>query len=136
MYDYIPQNDEEKNVFDYLKNEQREVSEKQETEKQETTNKKDGFFSWLGKQANAGLSSFNKSVASTLDFVLPTEFLGKYDYISKINDYYSNSNEYYSSEAQKSSKTRGKGWKTGGDIVIGTVAALPNAILAFMSGGA
>lgn len=136
LHDYIPQNDEEKSVFDYLKNKQNKVSEKQEATKQETTNKKDGFFSWLGKQANAGLSSFNKSIASTLDFVLPTEFLGKYDYISKINDYYSNSNEYYSSEAQKSSESRGEGWKTGGDIVIGTVAALPNAILAFMSGGA
>ncbi len=49
--------------------------EKQEPQ-QETSTNKDGFFSWLGKQAMAGLGQFNKGVTATLDFILPTEFLG------------------------------------------------------------
>ena len=102
---------------------------------QETPTKKDGFGSWLGKQAMAGLGQFNKGVTATLDFILPTEFLGRYDFISKLNDYYSNSSDYFNSEAQQSSASRGKGWKTAGDVVSGTVAALPNAILAYMSAG-
>lgn len=94
------------------------------------------FGQWLGAQLNAGLSSFNKGITSTLDFILPTEFLGKYDFISKLNDYYGGLNESYSEQAQKVSSSRGKGWKTSGDILSATVAAVPNAILAFLSGGA
>lgn len=99
------------------------------------TIKKDNFGAWLGKQAMAGVGQFNKGIAATLDFILPTEFLGKYDVISKLNDYYDGLNTGYATEAQKSSASRGKGWKTAGDIVSGTVAALPNAILAYMSAG-
>ncbi len=101
-----------------------------------TSAKKDGFFSWLGKQTMAGLGQFNKSITATLDFILPTEFLGRYDFISSMNDYYTNANNYYSQEAAKSSASKGKGWNIAGDVVAGTVAALPNAILAYMSAGA
>ena len=104
--------------------------------KENTEDKKDGFWSWLGKQAMSGITQFDKGLVSTLDFILPTEFLGKYDYISKLNDYYSNLNNHYGTEAQKSSESRGKGWKTAGDILSATVAAAPNAILAFATSGA
>ena len=99
------------------------------------TIQKDSFGSWLGKQAMSGIGQFNKGVTATLDFILPTEFLGRYDYISKLNDYYGDIADYQSIEAQRSSASRGKGWKTAGDIVSGSVAALPNAILAYMSAG-
>ena len=49
--------------------------------------KKDSFFGWLGKNATAGISQFNKGLFSSLDFILPTEILGKYDVVSKLNDY-------------------------------------------------
>lgn len=112
-------------------------SEKQtsSTAQTNTSQKKDGFFSWLGKQTMAGLGQFNKSFAATLDFILPTEFLGRYDYISKLNDYYSKQNENYSNSAYNSSVSRGKYWKTAGDIVAGSVAAAPNAILSYLSAG-
>ncbi len=112
-------------------------SEKQtsSTAQTNTSQKKDGFFSWLGKQTMAGLGQFNKSFAATLDFILPTEFLGRYDYISKLNDYYSKQNENYSNSAYDSSVSRGKYWKTAGDIVAGSVAAAPNAILSYLSAG-
>lgn len=183
LFDYDPQNDEERKVFSYLrqrhnresrKREQREyyasipyrkiddISKstdlsKSEKEKQidETVEKyshsgqkrenlkkyaeekkPDSFVSWLGKNAMSGLSQFNKQAISTLDYILPTEFLGKYDFISKANDYYKKENERYADEAQKSSVSRGKGWTTGGELVSGTVNALPNAIMAYMSAGA
>ncbi len=98
--------------------------------------KKDTWYSWLGKQALAGLGQFNKGLAATLDFVMPTEFLGKYDIFSNINNYYSQQNDYYSGQAQKSSESKGEGWKIAGDVVTGAVAALPNAVLAYMTAGA
>ena len=97
--------------------------------------KKDNFGNWLKKQAEAGLSTFNKGLFSTLDFILPTEFMGKYDFVSKANDYYSNLYDNYTSKAQESSKSRGKGWEIAGELVSGSVAALPNAILAYMTAG-
>ncbi len=143
---YSPVDDSEKKALDgykkYVESLQKEAeknSAPEEIVNQQTTEtkpaEKDGFFPWLGKQAMAGLGQFNKSISSTLDFLLPTEFLGRYDFISSMNDYYTNANNYYAQEAAKSSASRGKGWNIGGDVVAGTVAALPNAILAYMSAG-
>ena len=43
----------------------------------------------------SGLSQFNKGLASTLDFFMPTDFLGEYDPFSRLNDYYAKENEYF-----------------------------------------
>lgn len=104
-------------------------------ENNKVTNKKDTVGNWLGKQAMSGVDAFNKNIAATADFLLPTEFLGKYDFVSKINDYYSKSYNNRAYTAQASSISRGKGWKTIGDLVSGTIAALPNAIISLMSAG-
>jgi hypothetical protein len=88
---YMPKSQDEKSVLDTYKKYAKEQEEKQELQ-QKTSTEKDGFFSWLGKQAMSGLGQFNKGVAATLDLVLPTEFLGKYDFVSKLNDYYDNEN--------------------------------------------
>ncbi len=37
----------------------------------------------------AGINQFNQGVFSTLDYLLPTEYLGKYDVLSGLNNYYS-----------------------------------------------
>ncbi len=132
---YMPKSQEEKAVLDTYKKYAKEQEEKQEPQ-QKTSTEKDGFFSWLGKQAMSGLGQFNKGVAATLDFVLPTEFLGKYDFVSKLNDYYDNENTSFATEAQQSSASRGKGWQIAGELVSGSVAALPNAVLAYMTAGA
>ena len=144
---YTPTNDAEKSIIDsYIKDNFKDNKgntlatslddyKKKVEQAQTQAEEKTGFGKWLGSQALAGLATFNKGVAATLDFILPTEFLGKYDYISKMNDYYSNQHDLYQQAAAKTSVSRGKGWKTAGDVISGTVAALPNAILAFMSGG-
>lgn len=101
----------------------------------EQKEKKSSVGSWAGRNAMSGLAQFNKGLFATLDFILPTEFLGRYDFVSKLNDYYGGMNNYYGTKAHEASTSRGKGWKVAGDVLSGTVAAAPNAILAFMSGG-
>lgn len=83
-----------------------------------------------------GLSQFNKGMFSTLDFILPTELLGeKYDFVSKLNERYANDELTYSENLQKSVADRSKAAQVAAEIGSGTVAALPNAILAIMTGG-
>ena len=132
---YTPADDDEKRVIDAYKSYASTINSNTGTNTTSAVTKKDGFVPWLGKQAMAGLSQFNKSIAATLDFILPTEFLGRYDFVSNINDYYSKQNNYRQEQAVKSSVSRGKGWDVGGEVVSGTIAALPNAILAYMTAG-
>ncbi|MBP3360307.1 MAG: strawberry notch family protein [Clostridia bacterium] len=138
---YTPKNDDEKRALDDFKKYVDEINKESVGEEQNNPaqqnepSEKDSFGSWFGKQFMSGISQVNKSFFSTLDFVMPTEFLGKYDFISNLNDYYGGLKDAYDTQAQKSSASRGKGWKTAGDILSGTVAAAPNAILAYMTAG-
>lgn len=133
---YSPVDDNEKKVLDAYKKYASNNTDTEQSVEVNSQKKKDGIFSWLGKNAMSGLAQFNKGIAETLDFIIPTDFLGKYDYISKLSNYYSGLNEGYTTEAKKASSSRGKGWVVAGDVLAGTIAAAPNAILAAMSGGA
>lgn len=141
IYKYTPVNEQEKNILDsYLKVMSPVLDASDNTTKSnavdgKSNGQKAGFGEWLGKNAWAGLGQFNKGLFATLDFLLPTEFLGRYDFISNLNNYYHNASDKATEEAQKASTSRGKGWKTAGDLVSGTTAALPNAILAAMTAG-
>ena len=115
-------------------------SEKKALEKYEKyieeQNQPDGFWSWLGKQVMAGVGNFNKGVGATLDFILPTEVLGEYDFVSGWNEEASQWQDYYNTQAVISSASKGGGgWDIAGNLVSGAVAALPNAVLAYMSAG-
>ena len=86
--------------------------------------------------AATGLSQFNKGLAATVDFVLPTELLGeKWDFGSKLNDYYSGEYDRYSRKQEEMLADKGKAAQIASDLGVGTVAAIPNALLALMSGG-
>lgn len=85
--------------------------------------------------AYAGLNQFNSGLFKTLDFVLPTEFLGKYDVVSNLNEKYSDLNDKYQNALAESTADKGKAGQIAGELAAGTVAAVPNAILALMSGG-
>lgn len=132
----LSKSEKEKQIDETVEKYSRSGQKRENLKKYAEEKKPDSFVSWLGKNAMNGLSQFNKQAISTLDHILPTEFLGKYDFISKANDYYKKESERYADEAQKSSVSRGKGWTTGGELVSGIVNALPNAIMAFMSAGA
>ena len=83
----------------------------------------------------SGLNQFNKGLAATADFLLPTEFLGKYDVVSNVNNYYSKQSDKYDNALKESTSDRGKVLQTGAKLLADTVSAAPNAILALMSGG-
>ena len=69
---------------------------------------KDNILEWVYKNSMAGINQFNKGLFSTLDLFLPTERLGKYDFVSGLNNYYSDLYGYTKSVADSSSQSRGK----------------------------
>ena len=98
--------------------------------------KKDTPIEWFEKQVAAGNAQYAKGLASSLDLLLPTDALGKYDLFSKVNDFYGNTLYSNSAEAQKSSSNLGKGWETAGEAIQVVTAALPNSITAMFLAGA
>ncbi|MCD7927369.1 MAG: hypothetical protein LUF80_00665, partial [Oscillospiraceae bacterium] len=95
------------------------------------------FSDWLGGVVDTGLNQFNQSVASTLDFVLPTELLlgEDNDPISKLNEYYSNKKDTAESDLSATSAAMGKGWGTAGSLSAGVVGSTPNMIASLLTGG-
>ena len=56
---------------------------------------------------HSGLNEFNKGVASTLDFLTPTDFLGKYDPFSNLNDFYTEKRDTWNRKLEDSLENRG-----------------------------
>ena len=97
--------------------------------------------SWLGTTAMTGLASFNKGITATADFLLgrPMQALGwENNPISSAADYYSDQyNIWAKNRAEAEEKLAGgKVLKYAGDVIEGAGAALPDAIMAFMTMGA
>ena len=85
-----------------------------------------------GANAMAGLGQFNKSLAQTADFILPDVVTPKF--LQNTIDYYKNTGDKLAQNAANVNEEKGvPQWA--GQVVQGTVAAVPNAILALMSGG-
>ena len=83
---------------------------------------------------NAGSSSAAKSFAAGLDFIMPTDFLGDYDWFSYVNRRFGEDQEAYSAAMMQSAKGN-KALEIGGQVLMGVTAALPHTLLAMMSGG-
>ena len=94
------------------------------------------FWEIAGNSVMSGLGTFNKGLASTLNFIMPTDFLGKYDPFAWLNDYYSGQDAYYKQKKAESLEGKSGTAKVLADIGEGVVAALPNAMLAIMTSGA
>lgn len=91
----------------------------------------------IAKQAGlTGLAYSDYALASSLDFLMPTEFLGEYDIFSKWNDKYTKLNEYHQQALSDMTLGKGKGAQIAAEMGSATVAALPQAVLAMMTGGA
>ena len=103
--------------------------------KRDETEEKESLWEVMKSTGASGLATFNKGLASTLDFLMPTEFLGKYDIFSNLNDYYSEQYDLWEEDRQKDLSGYGTVGKTVSDLGVSTINALPSAALALMSGG-
>ena len=97
------------------------------------------FCSWLSNSAMAGLNTFNKALLDTADVLLgaPLKELGwENNPISEGAEYYSDLYDAYRYNANlMAERLGGSAWNFGTDAVEGTVGALPQALLMFMTGG-
>ena len=98
------------------------------------------FWNWAGSAAASGLNSFNKGITGTLDLLLgrPMQALGwKDNPISSIAGYYSDlyNNYKYDTNYYAARMGGGAGFDIGGQLVEGTVGAIPDALLAIMTSG-
>ena len=97
------------------------------------------FGKWLSNSAMAGLNTFNKGLLDTADVLLgaPMKELGwENNPISEGAEYYDALYNTYRYNANlNAEKLGGNAWNFGTDAVEGTMGALPNALLMFMTGG-
>lgn len=97
------------------------------------------FGKWIQNASAAGLNSFNKSLLDTADVLLgaPLKAMGwENNPISKGAEYYGDLYASYKYSADiLAEKLGGGAWNFGSDAVEGTVGALPNTLLLFMTGG-
>ena len=103
---------------------------------------------WAGNSAMSGLAAFNKGITSTANVILrkPLQALGwENNPISTVAEYYSDTYDDYKEKATAEAKKLGSDkniggmgneYEVAGAIAESTVAALPTAILALMTGGA
>ena len=145
----------------YWQNKMTELEKEEEKKKQNTdiapvvsTPKKEekeddgSFWDWLGNSAMRGLAQSNKLLTGGIDFLFgkPLQAAGwENNPISKMADYYSDTYDYYAKESNEEAQKlggdeniggMGNGYQIAGAIIEGTVAAVPDAIMAVMSGGA
>lgn len=117
-------------------------SPQKQTSQKEPKKEKNGpgirdFGAWLGKNAMNGMTKSSEGIMATLDLIMPTDFLGKYDPFSNLNEYYSKQADYWEGEAKKASqKMGGKGWEYGGEFVSSTISSIPDLVALWASGGA
>jgi len=90
----------------------------------------------VGNTIGAGLITFPRGIASTLD-LLPTEklFGEENDPFSWLNEYYTKEQEAWDRQLADSISDRGKGWEIGTTIGKGLLSALPDLALAYATGG-
>lgn len=87
---------------------------------------------FAGQAAYTGLTGLNKMLAQTADFFLPD--FATPSFAQKTIDYYKKVGDEQEKKLQDMQTTKGK--EIAGQLIQGTVQALPNAALAVMSGGA
>lgn len=87
------------------------------------------------KVLKAGLTGVGHGFASTLDFLLPTEFLGKYDPFTYINDI--TKRENYDATTDLAESLEGRGWlgKTASEVGVGLIQMAPQFLEMLYSGG-
>lgn len=115
--------------------------------KTEKKDDKEAFWGWLGNSAMSGVAGFNKGLTSAADLILgkPLQALGwENNPISNAAEYYSDEYDIYKNKATTLAKQlggdkniagMGNGYQIAGEIVEGTVGAIPMAVEALATGG-
>ena len=93
-----------------------------------------GGGAWAKNNIAAGLASAAKGTAAFLDAVIPTDFLGDYDWFSYVNERFSKSQNAYAYGAKMASNGNRLA-ELGGQAIQMVIQALPQTALALMSGG-
>ena len=92
---------------------------------------KPGGGKWLGDNTMAAVSGLNKSAAQTLDWVLPDVITP--GFLQEGMDYYKDLGDSYAQRAARTNQEADT--QLLGELYQGTVAAVPNAVLAYLTGG-
>jgi hypothetical protein len=93
-------------------------------------NRNEGFVS---KNFWKGASGANNAIMSTLDWILPNELAGRYDALEPVFNYYRDIDASNQLKVDAVNDTKVK--EITGQLISGTVQALPSAILALASAG-
>lgn len=88
---------------------------------------------FVSKNIWKGVSGASNAIMSTLDWILPNELAGKYDVLEPVFNYYRGIDQDNQYKAEAANDTQVK--KVTGQLISGTVQALPSAIMALMSAG-
>lgn len=111
----------------------REMQTRMETGGKAENGKNASIGDIIGGAIITGMADFNKQVASGLDFLIPTDFLGEYDPFSALNDLATENQAALRARQEYALDDRSQAAKTASEIGSGTVAALPQAITALLS---
>lgn len=117
----------------YARTEKEEEADVTDTEKE-----KSPWWDIALESAKYGWSTWNRNLFSTLDAVTPEFTIGgkTIDPFSTISDLYTSENERYRQQMEDSLYGRSQAARIAAEIGAGTIAAVPDALLAVMTSGA
>ena len=88
-----------------------------------------------GDTVMTGIAGINKAFTGTLDFLLPTEFLGKYDPFTYLSDVAKRDYTYYDAKRAAALEGKGKVAEFASEAGVAAVQAIPQAVMAVLSAG-
>lgn len=90
----------------------------------------------IGNGIITGMAGAQSGFAKSVDFLIPTDFLGKYDPFSTYAEYKSKNYETLSKNQEYYSSDRGKSGEIASNLSVGTGNALMTAVMALLNPGA
>lgn len=88
-----------------------------------------------GDTVMTGIAGINKMFTGTLDFLMPTEFLGKYDPFTYLSDVAKRDYTYYDAKRAAALDGKGKVAEFASEAGVAAVQAIPQAVMAVLSAG-
>ena len=88
-----------------------------------------------GDTVMTGIAGINKMFTGTLDLLMPTEFLGKYDPFTYLSDVAKRDYTYYDAKRAAALDGKGKVAEFASEAGVAAVQAIPQAVMAVLSAG-